>query len=419
VKTSPAKTTFTQHEILQLAADLVSFAQVRGADEVEVAISQGEEFNVDIRHQEIENLTQAQTWGASVRLFKDNKIASASSSDLRPETMQNLIANALQRLELTQEDPWNGLPEATFSFFSPEKLELYDPQIKEIPIEKKIELARQTEKIALSDKRITNSHGASFSCAELFHALANSQGFVGSYQETSFSLAVGLQAGETDNRAEDYWGHSSRVFERLEKPEEIARRAVARTVRLLNPRKISTQQVPIVFEPEMTSWLLGFLFSCVSGTAIYQQTSFLVGKQRTQVINQGRLDSYLLDTYSARRLKLKSTGNAGGGGVRPNNFYLLPGSKPPDKFISQLPQGFLLVRTIGHGLNPVTGEISRGAFGLWIEKGEIAFPVAEVTISGNLQDVLHQVVFIGQDLEFRSPICGPTIGVEGLTVAGN
>jgi len=124
VKTSPAKTTFTQHEILQLAADLVSFAQVRGADEVEVAISQGEEFNVDIRHQEIENLTQAQTWGASVRLFKDNKIASASSSDLRPETMQNLIANALQRLELTQEDPWNGLPEATFSFFSPEKLEL-------------------------------------------------------------------------------------------------------------------------------------------------------------------------------------------------------------------------------------------------------------------------------------------------------
>ena len=453
MKTSPAKTTFTQGEILQLAADLVSFAQVRGADEVEVAISQGEEFNVDIRHQEIENLTQAQTWGASVRLFKDKKIASASSSDLRPETMQNLIANALQRLELTQEDPWNGLPEATFSFFSPEKLELYDPQIKEIPIEKKIELARQTEKIALSDKRITNSHGASFSSAELFHALANSQGFVGSYQETSFSLAVGLQAGETDNRAEDYWGHSSRVFKRLETPEEIARRAVARTVRLLNPRKISTQQVPIVFEPEMTSWLLGFLFSCVSGTAIYQQTSFLVGKlgkkiagsnievvddglmpgklgsrpfdqegvpcQRTQVINQGRLDSYLLDTYSARRLKLKSTGNAGGGGVRPNNFYLLPGSEPPDKFISQLSQGFLLVRTIGHGLNPVTGEISRGAFGLWIEKGEIAFPVAEVTISGNLQDVLHQVVFIGQDLEFRSPICGPTIGVEGLTVAGN
>lgn len=444
--------TLTNQEILQLASDLVSFAQSHGADEVEVAISQGEEFNVDIRHQEIENLTQAQSQGASLRVLKDKKIASASSSDLCLETMQDLIINALRRLELTQEDPWNGLPESSASFFPPEKLELYDPQIKEVPIEEKIKLARETEKIALSDKRITNSHGASFTSLELFHGLANSKGFVGSYQETSFSLSVGLQAGDTNNRAEDFWGHSSRFFGQLEKPEEIARKAIARTTRLLNPRKIPSQRVPVVFEPEMTSWLLGFLFSCVSGTAIYQQTSFLVDKlgqkiagsnieviddgllpgklgsrpfdregvpcQRTKVISQGQLNSYLLDTYSARRLGLKSTGNAGGGGVSPNNFYLRPGSLPAEKIISQLPKGFLLVRTIGHGLNPVTGEISRGAFGLWIEKGEIAFPVAEVTISGNLQDVLHQIVFIGQDLDFRSAVCGPTIVVEGLTIAG-
>ncbi|MCP2619647.1 TldD/PmbA family protein [Candidatus Aminicenantes bacterium AC-334-K16] len=447
------KPTAPPQELLDLATDLVNFALAQGADEVEVAIGQGEEFNVDIRNQEIENLTQAQTRGISLRLIKDKKSASASSSDLKRETLEELIKGALGRLELTQADPWNGLPEVTAPSFPPEKLQLYDPKIQEIPIETKIELARQTEKIALQDKRITNSHGASFSSLESLHILANSKGFAGAYEETSFSLSVGLQAGETDNRAEDFWGHTSRFFDQLEPPEEIARQAVKRTTRLLHPRKIPTQQVPVVFEPEMTAWLLGFLFVCVSGTAIYQKTSFLVDKlgqriaganidviddgllpgklgtrpfdregvpcRRTQVISRGQLNSYLLDTYSARRLGLNSTGNASGSGVRPNNFHLQPGSLSPEKIISSLDKGFLLVRTIGHGLNPVTGEISRGAFGLWIEKGELAFPVAEVTISGNLQDILNQVIYIGNDLKFRSAVCGPTIAVEGITIAGN
>jgi len=440
-------------DLINLATDLVDFAVAQGADEAEVAIGQGEEFNVDIRHQEIENLTQAQTRGVSLRLIKDKKTASASSSDLDRKTLEELIKGALKRLELTEPDPWHGLPEITSPAWPAEKLQLYDPKIKEIPPEVKIDLARQTEKIALEDKRITNSHGASFSSLESFRVLANSKGFVGHYQETSFSLAVGLQAGETDNRAEDFWGHSSRFFDRLDSPEEIARKAIERTTRLLHPRKIPTQQVPVVFEPEMTAWLLGFLFICVSGTSIYQKTSFLVDKLgqtvagknieviddgllpaklgsrpfdregvpcgKTIVIEKGRLNSYLLDTYSARRLGLKSTGNASGSGVRPNNFYLQPGNTSPAEFISSLEKGFLLVRTIGHGLNPVTGEISRGAFGLWIEKGELAYPVAEVTISGNLQDILNQVIFIGNDLEFRSAVCGPTIAVAGLTVAGN
>jgi PmbA protein len=202
----------------------------------------------------------------------------------------------------------------------------------------------------------------------------------------------------------------------------------------------------------MTTWLMGFLFSCVSGISIYQKTSFLVDKlgekignnsmnviddgllpgmlgsrpfdaegvpcKKTPVIEDGILKNYLCNTYAARKLKLKSTGNSAGTGVNPNNFYLKAGDIPPDRIISSLDRGLILIRTIGHGLNPVTGDISRGAFGLWVEKGEIAYPVSEITISGNLGEILNNIEVIGNDLDFQSSISGPTIRIQELTVAG-
>jgi PmbA protein len=243
-----------------------------------------------------------------------------------------------------------------------------------------------------------------------------------------------------------------RFFKNLESPETVAKKAVERTVRQLNPRKIRTQTVPVVFEPGMTDWLVGFLFSCVSAVAVYQKTTFLAGRlgerigndtltviddallpgklgsrpfdsegvpcQKTTVFEQGILRQYLSNTYAGRKLGLSSTGNSDGGGIGPNNFFLVPGTFSQKEIIASLDKGLVLTRTIGHGLNPVTGDISRGAFGLWVEGGEVAFPVSEVTISGNLGEILSRVEMVGNDLDFRSPVCGPMIKIGALTVAG-
>ena len=439
-------------ELLGLAERLVKFGRTCGADEIEVGIGDGEEFSLDVRMGEIENLIQAGSRSMGLRVIKDGKTAFASSSDLAPGTLERLIRNAVKRAELSSRDPFAGLPELSSRRIDPASLDLYDPEVSELNDIIKIDLALETERIALADKRITNSYGASFGTHEIRSVLASSNGFSGEFRKTYCSLSLGLQAGETDDLVEDFWFSSETHFRNLETPEQVGRTAVERTVRQLHPRKIKTQRVPVIFEPLMTSSLLGFLFGCVAGTSIYQKTSFLVDKlgqpiandritvtddglmpgkigtspfdaegvpsQRTVVIDKGVLKNYLCNTYAARKLQLRTTGNSDGGGVSPSNFYLTPGSSSPEEIIRSCAKGLLLIRTLGHGLNPVTGDISRGAFGLWIEKGEIAYPVSEITISGNLGELLKNVEMVGCDLEFRGSICGPTIKVAEMTVAG-
>ncbi len=435
-----------------LAESLVLYARSSGADEAEITIDDGSEFSVDIRLGKVENLVEAGSKHLGLRVIKDMKTAYASSSDLGEETLKRLIRNAVTRAQFGSRDVCAGLPSPIPQVIDISALNLYDPRIKELKAAKKISLALETEQIALADKRITNSHGASFVTNEVTTILANSNGFSGSYDQTFCSLSVGLQAGGTDDIVEDYWFSTERFFCDLESPEAIAKKAVERTVRQLNPRKIQTQTVPVIFEPSMTAWLLGFLFACVSAVAVYQKLSFLADRlgqrigndkitviddglmpgklgsrpfdsegvscQRTTIVQDGVLQSYICNTYAARKLNLQSTGNADGTGVSPNNFYLFPGSFSPQDIISSTEKGFILVRTIGHGLNPVNGDISRGAFGLWVEDGEVAYPVSEVTASGNLEKILNQVQMVGNDLEFRGPVCGPTIKIAELTVAG-
>lgn len=436
----------------ELAESLVAFGRVNGADEVEISILDGYEFSVDVRLGKIENLVEAGSRSLGLRVIKDKKTAFASSSDLSRETLQYLVKNAIKRAQQASADEFSGLPLLSPKGFNIPSLRLFDAEIAKLDSEKKIALAINTEKIALNDKRITNSHGASFETKEIKTTLANSNGFLQEYEQTFCGISLGLQAGETDSRVEDYWFSSKRFFNELEPPEEIANIAVERTVRQLKPRKIKTQNVPVIFEPMMTSWLLGFLFACVSGVSIYQKTSFLVDKlgkriggsnldilddglmpgmlgtrpydaegvpcQKTQVINKGILKNYLCNTYAARKLTLKSTGNSAGTGVTPNNFYLVPGSIPPKEIISSLDKGLILIRTLGHGLNPVTGDISRGAYGLWVESGEIVYPVSEITIAGNLGEILNNIEMIGNDLDMRSSVSGPTIKIKELTVSG-
>jgi PmbA protein len=435
-----------------LAESLVAFARACGADEAEVSVSDGYEFNVDVRKGKIEQLIEAGARVCGLRVIKDKKTAYASSSDLEMGTLKRLVRNAVRRAELGNPDEFAGLAALSKERVDAVALKLYDPAIAGLDSKTKIGLALATERAALRDKRITNSYGATFASNEIRSVLAMSNGFVGEYEQTYCGLGVGLQAGDTDNRVEDSWSSSKRYFKDLESPEAIARKAVERTVRQLKPRKVKTQIVPVIFEPTQTAWLMGFLFGCVTGTAVYQKATFLEGKlgrrvgnerltvvddgllpgelgthpfdsdglpsRRTVVIERGVLKNYLCNHYAARKLRLKSTGNADGNGVGPNNFYLEAGTVSPKDIIAGTKKGLILIRTLGHGLNSVTGDISRGAFGLWVEDGEIAYPVSEVTISGNLGRILEGIEAVGTDLEFHSPVTGPTVKVAEMTVAG-
>lgn len=442
-----------KYDHISLAEDLIKYGITQGADEAEISIIEFDEFTVEVRMGEIENLLEAGSRHIGIRVIKDKKTAFATSSDFSLDTLRKLVKNCVKRAELASPDKFNGLPsEEEKTKIETTGLDIFDPNIDLMPLNKKIHLAKKTEKIALEDRRITNSFGSSFDSKTIKNTLVNSSGFSKVYDESVCSLGLGLQAGEPDAKVEGYWSCSRRHLKDLESPEEIAQKAVSRTARLINPRKIKTQNVSVIFEPLMTSWLMEFLFSCVSGVAVYQGTTFLSDKlgkkiadksinviddglisgklgtcpfdsegvptRKTQVIENGILKNFLCNTYAARRLDLISTGNADGTGVGPNNFYLAPGTKSPEDIIAETERGLVLVRTIGHGLNPLTGDISRGAFGLWIEKGEIVYPVSEITVTGNLGSILNDIEFIGKDLEFNHQISGPTIKIGELTVAG-
>ncbi|MDD8019730.1 MAG: TldD/PmbA family protein [Acidobacteriota bacterium] len=436
-----------------LAEELIDFGGHKGADEIEVTIYDGREFEVQARQGQVENLIQADSKYCSVRIFKDKRTASFSTSDLSRPALHSLIEKAVKRASQTQADEFSGLPEDPKYKVEELSLKLFDPALTELKPKEKIKLAAETEKIGLADRRITNSFGARLVTNELKTFLVNSNGFSGNYLQTYSSLSLGLQAGQGNQLVEDYWFSAARHFKDLASPKEIARKAINRTVRQLHPRQLKTQKVPVIFEPMMTSWLLSFLFHCLSGQAVYQKTSFLAGRlgekignknltiidngllpgklgsrpfdaegvppQKTTVIEAGYLKHFLCNTYAGRKLGLSSTGNADGNGIGPNNFYLKRGTYSPDEIISSTRKGLLLTRTIGQGLNPVTGDISRGAFGLWIQDGRIAFPVSEITIAGNLGEILNSIEMIGSDLNFYSPVCGPTIKVAEMTVAGS
>jgi PmbA protein len=307
------------------------------------------------------------------------------------------------------------------------------------------------------DPRISNSEGGSFDSHTGLQVFANSRGFLSSYRYSSVSASAVPVAKEGDEMERDYWVSSARDTAGLEKPEDIGRRAAERTIRRLGAKKVATQKVPIVFEPRVARSLLGDIFDAINGDAIYRHQSFLTGKlgekiasdkvtviddgtipglfgtspfddegvpsRRTVVIEHGVLKNYLLNTYTARKLGMKTTGNAARGitgnpGISHGNFYLEAGEKTQDEIIASILQGFYVTELIGSGVNVVTGDYSRGAVGVWIENGALTYPVAEVTIAGTLQEMLMGIVAIGSDLEFRGSTASPTIMVGEMTVSG-
>jgi PmbA protein len=438
----------SNEKLLRLAVDLVAYGRKKGADQVEISIGDGNEFTVDVRQGEIEKLVEAGSKGLSLKVILDQRVATASSSDFSQETLYHIIDNAIVRAKVSNPDPFAGLPEKEAIQADPDGLKMYDEKIVSMAPEKKIAAAKKCESICLTDKRIKKSYGASFGTFVGSTYLANSNGFSGSYSQTTCSCGVYLQAGEGDNLFDEGKGDYSRNLDGLMEPEAIAKEAVHRVTRLIGAKKVKTQNVPLVLESQMTEDLLGFLYNCINGNSVYLKQTFLADKlgqkiagdlitiiddglmlgvpgakpfdsegvpvRKNMVIEKGILKNYLMDTYAGRKLKMKSTGNASG----PNNFYLKAGKHSPEEIIKSVKNGMLLTGTIGQGLVPTTGDISRGAFGMWIENGEITYPVAEITISGNLGEILNNIKMVGNDLKFKRSINGPTVLVEGITIGG-
>ena len=443
----------------EFVTDIVSKALRAGASDAEAVFAEGDEFETLVRLGQVEQLKEAGSRGLGLRVFQGHRTASSSTSDLSAEGIEQLLSGAMALVSITSEDPFAGLPEyGEFGMISGD-LDLYYEDVYSLPAVERIEYARRTEAAAMAaDARIQNSGGGSFDAATGRKILANSRGFVGEVRRSSCSISAQPIAQSPDGGMQrDYWYSSQRSLALLDSPESVGMEAARRTVRKLSARKVPTQRVPLVFAPEVATSILGAILGAINGNAVYRSSSFLAGKlgetvggsnltiiddgttpggfgsapfdgeglptRRKVVLDRGVLTSYLLNTYTARKLGLQSTGNAARGlagapGISSGNFYLEAGTKTPEEILAEIPNGLYVTDLIGHGVNVVTGDYSHGASGLWIENGELAYPVEEITVAGNLKEMLRNISSIGSDLIFRSAVACPTICIEGMTIAG-
>jgi len=455
----------TALDLESLAADVVAKAMKAGATDAEAVAREGDEFSVRVRMGKVETLEESGSRGLGLRVFLGQRSASASTSDLTAEGIEQLVEGALELAKVTEEDPFSGLPEnGEFGSF-PGDLHLYDEDVYSLPGTERIEWARRAEAAAMrADPRLTNSDGGSFEAATGRKALANSRGFVGGYRSSYAGVSAAPVAVDANGQMQrDGWWSSARRLADLDSPESVGQEAARRALRRLGARRVPTQEVPIVFAPEVARSLIGTIFEAVSGDSIWRGASFLAGRlgeqiaassltviddntmllptgmggfgttpfdgeglptRRTVVVEQGVLRNYLLNTYTARKLGMKSTHNAARGlagtpGIGCGNFYLEPGTLTPEQIIAELPAGLYVTSLMGFGVNTVTGDYSRGATGLWIENGALTHAVEEVTIAGNLAEMLKNVAAIGNDLEFRGAAASPTLRIDGMTIAGS
>ena len=446
-------------DLKALATDVVGRAMAGGSTAAECVVREGDEFSTVVRLGQVETLKESGSRAIGVRVFFGKRSASTYSSDLSRDALDRMLNSALELAKITSEDPNAGIPEASQLGSIPGDLDLYYEDVYSLPGEQRIDYARRAEKTALDyDPRIKNSEGGSFDAATGHKVLANSHGFVGEYRRSYCSVAaVPIAKDEKGAMQRDYWYSVARSLRRLESPEQVGKVAAERTLRRLGARKIKTAHVPVVLDPLVANSILEHIFEGVNGDSVYRGASFLAGKlgqkiagdnvtviddgtmpggfgtspfdgegvptRRTIVIENGVLKSYLLNTYTAKKLRLQTTANASRGlagtpGIGPGNYFLQPGTKPPKGLIAGIPQGLYVTEFLGHGVNLVTGDYSRGASGLWISGGELTYPVEEITVAGNLREMWSNVAEIGNDLEFRGSVASPTIRIEGMTVAG-
>jgi len=448
-----------QNGYAHMAVELLAMAKRGGATEADVIIADGDNLSVQVRLGAVDRLTKAREKRLGLRVFVGKRSASTSTSDFSPASLEQLVQQTCTLARAVVEDPMSGLPDADLMAREQPDLDLYDPT--KLETDRQIELAKRAEAAALSaDERVTNSEGADFDSSSGRVVLANSHGFTGEYRSSSFSLSVSPVATDpqTGGMQRDSWYAVDRKFGKLQSPESVGIEAAKRTVRRLGARKVGTKRVPVVFDQEMAGSLLGNLCGALSGYALYKGASFLMGQlgkslapefvtvyddgrmvgglgsrpfdgeglptRKNIVLERGVLRSYVLDSYSGRKLGLPSTGNASRSvgespSVGPTNFYMVPGTRSVQDIVGSVKDGLYVTELIGFGINMVTGDYSRGASGYWIENGELAYPVEEITIAGNLKQMYRDIELVGNDLVFRGRIACPTLKISEMMVAGN
>ncbi len=431
----------------------------KGATEADLALVQNELVTVQVRFGEVETIRSAREVGLGLRLFFGKRSATSSTSDLSKESLARLVEDTAVLAKATAHDDFSGLPSPEELAKSFPELDLYDPEGEGLTVKERIDRAKEAEAAALAyDNRITNSEGAEFA-SNLYRIIyGSSQGFLGEYRGSTFSLAVTPIALSDGAMQRDYWYSFTRHLKDLESPEAIGRRAAERAIRRLGGQKVKTQEVPVVFDPETSASLMRTLCSAASGPSLYRGASFLIDRlgdriaaeivsvyddgtipghlgskpfdgeglptRRNVVVENGVLRSYLLDTYSARKLRLAPTGSAVRGigdvpTVGPTNFFLQPGPHDPADIIQSVDEGLYVTELIGPGVNLVTGDYSRGAVGFWIDKGVLTYPVEEITVASNLKEMLLGIEMVGNDLIFRNSVVAPTLKIRRMTVAGH
>ncbi|WP_414637838.1 TldD/PmbA family protein [Alloacidobacterium sp.] len=449
----------TTNDLQQLAADIVIKACKGGATNTEVVIREGDEFSTTVRLGEVETLKESGSRGIGLRVFVGQRVASTSSSDFTPEGIEHLISGALALARVTSEDPFAGLADAGEFGKLDTDLDLYHEDVYSLPTTERIDFARRCEAAAMSaDTRIQNSDGGSFDAATGRKVLANSRGFVGEYRSSYCSVSTSpIAMSKNGEMQRDYWYSAARTLAKIDSPESVGIEAARRTLRRLDARRVPTQRVPVVFAPEIARTLVGAIFDAANGDSIYRGASFFTGKLGEQVaadsinviddgtivggygsspfdgeglptrcsviVENGVLKTYLLNTYTARKLNMRSTGNAvrglaGNPGIGSGNLYLEAGKLSLEEILHDVKSGFYITELLGQGVNMVTGDYSRGASGIWIENGELTFPVQEVTVASNLKEMFRNITAIGNDLVFRGSVASPTLRIDGMTIAG-
>jgi PmbA protein len=431
-----------------LAEDALQRARKGGASAAEVGASLAGGLSVTVRKGEVETLEHQRDRGFSVTVYFGQRKGSASTSDLAPRAIEETVDKACTIARYTAEDACAGLPDPECMAVDPPDLDLDHPW--QIDPDQAVALARDCEAAGLqADERISNTEGGSLSSHRGLRVYANTHGFSGGYASTSHSLSCALIAGKGDQMQRDYWYTLSRCADALESPAAVGRRAAERTLRRLGARKLSTRSVPVLFVAELARGFLGHLIGAVKGGAQYRKASFLLDAAGVQVLPDwmsleerphieramgsapfdaegvathdrtlvaaGVLQGYVLSSYSARRLGLRTTGNAGG----IHNLRVLGGGRDFDALLREMGRGLVVTELMGQGVNGVTGDYSRGASGFWVEGGEIAHPVHEVTIAGNLKDLYLDIQAIGSDVDTRGVIQSGSLLVGRMTVAGD
>jgi PmbA protein len=439
----------SQHDLDRLASlaeDTIRRARAAGATQAEVSASIDVGLNVNVRLGEVETVEHTRDRGFGLTVYFGHRKGSASTADLNPDSIQATIEQACAIARFTEEDPASGLADADRMATTFPDLDLWHPW--DLDVDQAIALGQTVEDAGRAIAGITNSDGSSVGAGQSLSVYANSHGFVGRERGTRHSLSVALIAGDDDGMQRDYWYDSVRDARDFMDPASIGRKAAERTLARLDARRLTTRQSPVLFAPEVSRSLLGHLLGAVSGGSLYRKSSFLVdhvGKQilpswfrlderpliprafgssvfdaegvatvDSSIVVDGVLERYILGSYSARKLGLQSTGNAGG----VHNLITSNGGDDFAGMLKKLGTGLLVTEVMGQGVSIITGDYSRGASGFWVENGEIAYPVEEITIAANLRDMYANLVAVGTDVDRRSHVLTGSWLVENMMIAG-